>query len=59
MQQAAVAMGFHQIAYDDSWNRVYHTNAQGKKIWDGGHIEWHGGFPNAQAALDAYNDANA
>jgi hypothetical protein len=53
MQQAAVSMGFHQIAYDDNWNRHYITNAQGKKIWDGGHIEWHGPFSNG---TDAYND---
>lgn len=54
MQQAAVAMGFHQIAYDANWNRKYITNAQGKKIWDGGHVEWQGGFASASDAYAAY-----
>ncbi len=53
MQQAAVAMGFHQIAYDNNWQRVYHTNSAGKKFWDGGHVEWHGPYANA---TDAFND---
>ena len=54
MQQEAEAVGFHQIAYDENWNRKYITNAQGKKIWDGGHMEWHGGFASATDALNAY-----
>jgi len=54
MQQWAVSLGFHQIAYDEQWNRRYLTNAQGKKIWDGGHVEWHGPFATASDAYAAY-----
>ena len=56
MQQAAVAMGFNQIAYDSGWQRVYHTNNAGKKFWDGGHIEWHGPFVSASDALSDYQN---
>jgi hypothetical protein len=55
MQQAAVALGFHQIAYDGFWQRKYITNAQGKKIWDGGHMEWQGSFASATDAFNAYS----
>jgi hypothetical protein len=51
MQQAAVAAGFHQIAYDDNWNRKYLTSASGKKFWDGGHIEWRGPYATIADAV--------
>jgi hypothetical protein len=54
LQQAAVAMGFVQHAYNDDWSRHYITNNAGKKIWDGGHIEWHGPYASAVDARDAY-----
>lgn len=54
MQQEATDMGFHQIAYNGDWTRRYITNAQGKKIWDGGHVEWQGGYASATDALNAY-----
>ena len=44
MQQAAVAAGFHQIAYDANWNRRTLTNSAGKPFWDGGHMEWRGPY---------------
>jgi len=54
MQQSAVAMGLRQIAYDvDTWQRRYITNAQGKKIWDGGHIEYHGSYATIAEAVAA------
>jgi hypothetical protein len=51
MQQAAVALGFRQIAYDDNWNRRYITTSAGKKLWDGGHIEWHGPYATIADAV--------
>lgn len=58
MQQLAVDMGFHQIAYDtDTWQRKYITNNAGNKIWDGGHIEWRGGYVSATDAYNAYINA--
>lgn len=55
MQQEAVEMGFHQLAFNtDTWEKRFITNAQGKKIWDGGHVEWRGGFASATQALDAF-----
>ncbi len=53
MQQAAVARGFRQIAFDDNWDRRYITNAQGKKIWDGGHMEWRGPYDSIAEAVNA------
>lgn len=55
MQQEAVAMGFGQYAFDTStWAKRYITNAQGKKIWDAGHVHWSGGYASASDALAAY-----
>jgi hypothetical protein len=53
MQQAAVALGLRQIAYNDDWSRRYITNAQGKKIWDGGHMENHGPYATIAEAIAA------
>ncbi len=55
MQQEAVSMGFGQYAFDTStWEKHFITNAQGKKIWDGGHVHWTGGYASASDALGAY-----
>lgn len=47
MQQAAVDLGFHQIAYDSNWNRKYLSNG----VWDGGHMEWHGPYATIADAV--------
>jgi hypothetical protein len=54
MQQEAVSMGFHQLAFDTTtWEKRFLTTSKGK-IWDGGHVEWHGGYASATDALNAY-----
>lgn len=53
MQQVAVQVGFTQLAYHDDWTRRYLVNAQGKKIWDGGHMEWHGPYATIADAVAA------
>ncbi len=52
MQQRAVELGFHQIAYNDDWSRRYITTSKGK-TWDGGHVEWHGPYDTIALAVEA------
>jgi hypothetical protein len=40
MHALAVAIGFRSLAFNDDGSKHIITNAQGKEIWDGGHIEW-------------------
>lgn len=42
MHQIAAGLGWHGIAFNVDGSRRYLTNAQGRKFWDGGHLEWKG-----------------
>jgi hypothetical protein len=53
MQQAAVAMGFDQIAYNPDWSRRLIKNNKGKLIWDGGHIQWQSPYASIGDAVAA------
>jgi len=40
MHAVAESIGFHSIAFNADGTRHLITNNAGKKIWDGGHLEW-------------------
>ncbi|MBV9837866.1 MAG: hypothetical protein JO156_07095 [Solirubrobacterales bacterium] len=49
----AEALGFRQIAFNPDDSKRYVTGKNGP-IWDAGHLEYHGPYANAQAALADY-----
>lgn len=58
MHAAAKAAGWRGIAFEaDGTTRHYLTNSKGKKIWDGGHLEWRSPYPTLVAAIDAEGGA--
>lgn len=58
MHAAAKAAGWRGIAFEaDGVTRHYLTNSKGKKIWDGGHLEWRSPYPTLVAAIDAEGSA--
>jgi hypothetical protein len=58
MHAAARAAGWRGIAFEaDGLTRHYLTNSKGKKVWDGGHIEWRSPHPSIAAAVAAEGPA--
>ena len=57
MQQRAMELGFRQIAFNDDGSKRYITNSAGKKIWDGGHVEYRGPYATIAEAVAAEGEA--
>ncbi len=53
MHAAASARGFRGLAFNSDGSRRYITNAQGRPIWDGGHLEWRAPFGSISEAVAA------
>ena len=54
MHAAAKLAGWRGIAFEqDGLTRHYLTNSKGKKIWDGGHLEWRAPHATIAAAVAA------
>lgn len=53
MHAAAEDMGFRSIAFNADGSKRLITNAKGKKIWDGGHIEWRHPYDTIAQAIAA------
>lgn len=52
-QARAVNMGFRSLAFNDDGSKHLITNSKGKKIWDGGHIEWRAPYSSIAEAVGA------
>jgi hypothetical protein len=58
MHAAAKSLGWRGIAFEsDGVTKHYLTNSKGKKIWDGGHIEWRAPHATIAAAVAAEGPA--
>jgi hypothetical protein len=53
MQRQAETLGFRQIAFTPDDTRHFITNAQGKQIWDGGHMEYRAPYGTIAEAVAA------
>lgn len=42
MHQIATALGWRGLAFNADGSPRYLTNADGRRFWDGGHLEWRG-----------------
>jgi hypothetical protein len=51
MHEIAAAVGFRGIAFNDDGSKRYITNSAGKKIWDGGHLEWRSPYGSIAEAV--------
>ncbi len=52
-QAIAVNLGFRSLAFNDDGSKRLITNSKGKKIWDGGHVEWRDPYDSIGAAVAA------
>jgi hypothetical protein len=58
MHAVAKSQGWRGIAFEaDGVTRHYLTNSKGKKVWDGGHIEWRAPHATLAAAVAAEGSA--
>jgi hypothetical protein len=53
MHEKAAALGFRGIAFNADGSKRFITNNAGKKIWDGGHLEWRGPYDTIAEAVEA------
>lgn len=53
LHEVAVNMGFRSLAFNADGTKHLITNAKGKKIWDGGHIEWRDPYDTITQAVAA------
>jgi hypothetical protein len=53
LAEEAVALGFRSLAFNADGSKHLITNSAGKKIWDGGHVEFHGPFATIADAVAA------
>jgi len=53
----ATTLGFRSLAFNDDGTKHLITNAQGKKIWDGGHVEWRSPYGSIAEAVAAEGSA--
>lgn len=53
MHEIAKANGWRGIAFNDDGTRHFITNSAGKKVWDGGHIEWRSPYDTIAQAVAA------
>lgn len=51
MHDVAASFGWHGIAFNADGSKRFITNAQGKKIWDGGHLEWRAPYGSIAEAV--------
>jgi hypothetical protein len=49
----AEALGFRQLAFNADGSKHLLTNAEGRKIWDSGHVEWRAPYDSIAAAVSA------
>lgn len=49
MHEVAKRRGWRGIAFNADGSKKLITNSAGKKVWDGGHLEWRDGLTFAQA----------
>jgi hypothetical protein len=58
MHAAAKSLGWRGLAFEaDGVTKKYLTNSKGKKIWDGGHLEWRAPHATIAAAVAAEGPA--
>lgn len=53
MHEQAVNLGFRSLAFNSDGSKRLLTNSKGKKIWDGGHIEWRAPYDSIAQAWEA------
>lgn len=53
MHDAAAALGLRGLAFNDDGSKRYIVNSAGKKIWDGGHLEWRQPYGSIAEAVSA------
>lgn len=53
MHETAAALGWRGIAFNSDGSKRLITNSAGKKIWDGGHLEWRAPYGSIAEAVDA------
>ena len=53
MHEIAGALGWRGIAFTSDGEKRFITNAEGKPIWDGGHLEWRAPFGSIAEAVAA------
>lgn len=51
MHAEAVAMGFRSLAFNEDGSKHLLVNSKGKKIWDGGHVEWRAPYASIAEAV--------
>lgn len=49
----AVMMGFRSLAFNPDGSKHLLTNSKGRKIWDGGHVEWREPYATIAEAVSA------
>lgn len=53
MHETAAQLGWRGLAFDADGNRRYITTRSGKRIWDGGHLEWRAPYASIGEAVAA------
>lgn len=53
MHEIAADRGWRGIAFNADGSKHYITNAQGKLVWDGGHLEWRAPYGSIAEAVQA------
>jgi len=51
MHAIAAAHGWRGIAFNSDGSQKYITNSKGKKVWDGGHLEWRAPYGSIAQAV--------
>ena len=59
MHAEAESMGFRSLAFNSDGSKRLLTNSKGKKIWDGGHIEWRAPYESMAQAWAAEGESVA
>lgn len=57
MTDEAAALGFRSLAFNDDGSKMLITNSKGKKIWDGGHLEYRAPYGTIAEAVAAEGPA--
>lgn len=57
MHEIAAALGWRGIAFNADGSKRFITNRNGKKIWDGGHLEWRQPYASKAEAFAAEGPA--
>lgn len=51
MHDVAASLGWRGIAFNDDGSKRLITNSKGRKIWDGGHLEWRAPYGTIAEAI--------